>query len=1113
MRRLGETMRRIKLPGKKISSNFTARLLVGMIMQDYAAHANVYIVYSLTINCRMEFSNWCLPGMISYHSPWRKKGTLFFLLLLFSALFNITMAQETDKVPVKGAAKDSAGIGIPNVTVTEKGTKNTVVTGADGTFSITVANTQAVLVFTSIGYTAREVKVGSQSNIEVSLESMNKDLGEVVVIGYGARKKESLTGAISTISSKDIEKVHGGATVSSGLAGKIPGVSFRMADGRPGASANIQIRNMGNPLFVIDGIQQDAGQFNNLAPNDIESISVLKDASAAIYGVRAANGVVVVTTKRGKTGTRNTVSVDAYTGWQSWTRFPRAISSSYDWMLGKADAEMNQFGSTSITQAELDKYKAGTEYGYQSFDWYDFIVQDNAPMTSINASASGGSDRINYYLSVTRFDQTSVLGREFTFGRTNIQSNVDAKIAEGLKVGVQINGRIETRDQPGVPGGDDYWAPRFALLRNRPMDRPFANDNPEYLQDIGHNETNWGLLTKARSGYWHEDWRVLQTNFNAEYQVPFIKGLTARGQFSYYLADRVMNGHEYTYDAYRYDVATDKYIVTASVTNPWRERGTRKVMRNIWIWQLNYNRTFGEHTVSATAVAEKQDFRNLEQYLHAVPKTNALPLIYFATMDQYDDRDDREARIGYIGRVNYSYANKYFVEASVRRDASWKFAPDKRIGYFPNISGGWRISEEGFFQRMMGGSTVLSDLKIRASYGIMGDDDVGIGAFDYLSGYNYNAGIAILSGSALVTSVNRGEPIKNISWYKSKITDIGADFSLFNGKLRGTVDYFYRLRSGLRGRKYDILLPNELGYGLPDENVRDESQIGFEGSLAYSGKMGSLNYNVSGNGMISRGKFEKSYKPRWNNSWDHYRNSGNTSPDRYRDIFWGLTATGQFQSQEEINNHTVDIDGQGNKTLLPGDIIYADVNGDGRINGLDERPIGYTTGGQPNITFGFSIGLQYRNFDFTADFSGGGMYAWNQNWETKVPFQNEGGLNNRLLDRWHRENPFDLNSKWIPGKYPAFRYNNGGHSNYRNSTFWLHNVTYLRARTLELGYSIPKTLLSRAKIQRARFYINAYNLFSLDNLHQYGIDPEVIDDNGLQYPQSKYINVGINLSL
>ncbi|MDF2191837.1 TonB-dependent receptor [Paraflavitalea sp. CAU 1676] len=1063
----------------------------------------------------MKCTNWySLPGMTCYRIPWPQKGKLLFLFILLATICNVSMAQDGARIPVTGIVKDSAGAVVPNVTVSEKGTQNSVVTGTNGAFSISVASNKAVLVFTSIGFAAREVRIGSQTNIIVSLESANKDLGEVVVIGYGSRKKESLTGAISTVTSKDIEKVHGGATVSSGLAGKIPGVSFRMADGRPGASANIQIRNMGSPLFVIDGIQQDAGQFNNLAPNDIESITVLKDASAAIYGVRAANGVVVVTTKRGRTGTRNTVSVDAYTGWQTWTRFPRAENNSYDWMLGKAEAEMNQYGNTAITQAQLDKYKAGTEYGYKSFDWYDYIVQKNAPMSSINASATGGSDRINYYFSVTRFDQTSVLGREFTFGRTNIQSNVEAKIADGLKVGVQINGRIETRDQPGVPGPDDYWAPRFALLRNTPMDRPFANDNPLYLQDIRHNETNWGLLTKTKSGYWREDWRVLQTNFNAEYQIPFVKGLAARAQFSYYLADRVMNGHEYTYDAYSYDPGTDIYKVTASVTNPWRERGNRKVMRNIWQWQLNYNRTFGEHTIGATAVAEKQDFRNLEQYVHSVPKVNALPLIYFTTMDRYDDRDDREARIGYIGRVNYSYANKYIFEASVRRDASWKFAPDRRVGYFPYVSGAWRLSEEGFFGKLVGRNSVLSDLKFRASWGITGDDDIAnLGPFAYLTGYEYNKGIVVFGGSPLIYSTNKGEPVKEISWYRSKITDIGADFSLFNNRLRGTVDYFYRLRSGLRGPKYDILLPEELGYGLPDENVRDEAQFGVEGSLAYSGKIGQVNYTVSGNGMIARGKYVKTYKPRWNNSWDHYRNSGDQSIDRYRDIQWGLIAIGQFQTQEEINNYPVDIDGKGNRDLLPGDIIYEDINKDGRIDGFDQRPIGYTTGGQPNVTFGFSIGLQYKGFDFTADFSGGGMYAWNQNWEQRWPFQNEGALNKQLTDRWRHENPFDLSSKWIPGKYPAYRFNNGGHSSYRNSTFWMHNVTYLRARTIELGYSIPKSILAKAKFQRARFYVNVYNLFSLDNLNKYGIDPEVIDDNGLQYPQSRFVNVGVNLSL
>ncbi|WP_229208829.1 TonB-dependent receptor [Dyadobacter luticola] len=1024
----------------------------------------------------------------------------------------ILAAPETVDKTISGTVKDDKGIGLPGVSVVLKGTQTGTSTDEKGKYTITVPNGETFLIFSFVGFLSQEIIVTEgQSAIDITMKVDDKALEEVVVVGYGTQKKESLTGAIATVTSKDLDRVHGGSTVSSGLAGKIPGVTFRMPDGRPGASANVQIRNMGNPLFVIDGIQQDAGQFNNISPNDIESITVLKDASAAIYGVRAANGVVVVTTKRGKNGTKNTINLDAYTGWQNWARFPNVVNDSYQWMLGKAEAEMNQFGKTSITQSELDKYKAGTEMGYKSFNWKDFIVKKNSPLTSVNLNMTGGSDKITYYISATQLSQNSVLGREFTFKRNNIQSNVDAKITEGLKVGVQINGRIETRDNPGIPGGDDYWLPRFAILRNRPFERPYANDNPLYLNDIKHNETNWAYNNKKLGGYQTDIWRVLQTNMTAEYKIPGIKGLVAKGMYSYYIADRVLNGHEYTYEAYTYNPTDDSYKVTGGSTNPWRERRTQKIMRNVYQGQLNYNNTFGKHTVGATFVAERQEERNQEQWAHSVPKTNVLPLMYFATMDTYDDRDDQLARIGYIGRINYDFAGKYYVEFSGRRDASWKFAPDRRVGYFPSASAGWRITEEQFFKDLLGGRSILDDLKFRGSWGILGDDDIGIGPYDYLPGYNYNQGNVILSGNAVVTSRDKGQIINNISWFKSKITDIGADFSLLGTKLTGSVDYFYRLRTGLRGRKYDLLVPSELGYSLPDENVNSDSQQGWEGALTYNGKSGDISYQIGGNVSFSRSKFISSYKPIFNNSWDQYRNS---IEGRYNNVFWGYETIGQFQSQQQINEYAVNIDGQGNRTLLPGDLIYKDVNGDNVINNLDERPIGYTTSGQPNINFGLNFAVQWKGISFNADFSGGAMYSWNQNWEQRWAYQNDGALNKIFLDRWHRADPFDLNSEWIPGKYPALRYNDGGHSNYnKNSTFWLHNVKYIRARTIELGYSLPKSLLEKVKLQRARIYINGYNLFSIDNLKQFGVDPEIADDNGLQYPQNKFVNVGINLSI
>lgn len=1055
----------------------------------------------------------------SLHAYCRSVRLKQYLLKAFTfcifLLFSLTSTAQT--IGVSGTVTDDKGQTLIGVTVKIKNTKIGGMSDANGKFKITVPDKNAVLVFAYIGYTTQEIPLNGQTVLTVKLKDYNNDLQEIVVTGYGSQKRESITGAISSVTSKDIERVHGGSTVSTALAGKIPGVTFRMTDGRPGASASIQIRNMGRPLYVIDGIQQDEGQFNNIAPNDIESISVLKDASAAIYGVRAANGVVVVTTKKGTTG-ESRINVDAYLGVQNWSRFPDVVRNSYDYMRYKADAELNKNGSTSITPAELEKYKLGTDPAYRSFDWRDYILKsnNNAPQNSVNVNFTGGTDKMSYYVSATNLYQNSVLGKEYEFKRTNIQSNITATVANGLKVGVNINGRIETRENPGVPGTDDYLLARLAVLRNTPLERPYANDNPDYLNDIGHTETNYAFLNKKLSGIYRNDWRVLQTNFNAEYQIPGVKGLVAKAVYSYYLADYVLNNHEYTYNTYTYRPATGTYDVTGGSNNPYREREQKKEFATTFQSQLNYNNTFGKHTVGATLVAERINLRHQRNYIHSSPISNNLPLIYFPTADRYDDVDDSEARIGYIARLNYSYNSKYYLEASARRDASYLFAPDKRVGYFPGVSAGWRITEEGFMKNIVGDKKILGDLKFRASYGILGDDrnpndpnQPIVSPYAYLPGYNYNQGTVILDGNPVIVSRDKGIPLNRISWLKSKTFDVGADFSMFNNKLTGTIDYFYRKRTGLLGGRNDIIVPVELGYRLPDENVNSDAQYGQEISLNYSSKVGQVNFNIGGNISYTRSKNLQSYNPLFFNSWDQYRNS---SENRYTNIDWGQVVIGQFTSQEQINNYPVNIDGKGNRTLLPGDLIYQDQNGDGKIDGYDERPIGFGYGKQPNINFGLSFGASYKSFDFHADFSGGAGYTWYQNYETRWAFQNNGNLNTIFEDRWHRADPFDLNSEWIPGKYPANRYNDGGHSNNRNSTFWLHSVKYLRARTIEFGYTLPAAMLAKIKIKRARFYINGYNLFSIDNMSQYNVDPEVADDNGLQFPQSKVVNVGLNLT-
>lgn len=1018
-------------------------------------------------------------------------------------------------ISVSGTVADEKGSPLPGVNVLVKDTQRGTTTAPNGTYTIAVVDQNSVLVFSSVGYLNQEVTVGDRTTINLTLIEDSKGLAEVIVVGYGTQKKESLTGAISAVTARDIGRVHA-ATVTGTLAGKIPGVQFRQPDGRPGAAANIQIRNMGgNPLFIIDGVPKDKSQFDNLAPNDVETITVLKDASASIYGSRAANGVIIVTTKRGAIGQKSTINLDAYYGFQNWTRFPRVVNA-YEWNLGKAEADVNRTGTTALTQAELDKYKAGTEYGYQNFDWYDFIVKNNSPQSNINLSASGGSERINYYISATRLDQNSVMGRQFIFNRSNIQSNIDARISDRIKVGLTIAARQETRKNPGVPGGDDYFAPKFAILRNRPSERPYANDNPDYINTISNPASNWGYLNYQRSGYLTEVYSSVTPQFTGEYQTP-LKGLVLKGLYSYMFRDSQREVFEYTYDTYTYNPTTQQYNKTGGSQNPYRQRVVNKIDENIGQLQLNYTNTFGKHTITALALTERLLRRERNVEARTVPKTNTLPIMQFADIVAYADGDFTQARVGYVGRINYGYADKYFVEVAARRDASWKFSPTRRWGTFPSVSAAWRISEEPFFKTFTGDGRVLNDLKLRASYGQLGDDNVrpnnaDLDPFAYNPGYSYNTGVGIMSGVTTVAARDRGIANDRVSWLTAKVTDIGLDFALLNNKITGTLDYFRRNRDGLPAVKSDVFVPSELGYALPQENLERDAVVGGEASLVYNGNIQGVRFTIGGNISYARSRFIKPYNPRYGNSLLQYRES---LEDRWSNIFWGYEVVGQFQSREEINNYPVNVDGQGNRTMIPGDLIYRDVNGDGIINTRDERPIGYGTGSTPILSGGLNFTVAYKGFDFAADFSAGSMMAINRQFEQRNAYQNTGNLPRFLFDkRWHQADPFNPDSEWIPGTEIPLRYNDGGHSNLnRNSTWWLLNIKYLRNRTMELGYTLPTALTSRVKIQKMRVFVNTYNLFSIDNARPYGIDPEVTDENGLQYPQTKLVNFGLNLSL
>jgi TonB-linked SusC/RagA family outer membrane protein len=1025
----------------------------------------------------------------------------FLVLFCLSAAFAPSaFAQKA----VTGRVIDSNGEPLIGVSILEKGTQNGCVTDMEGNYKLTVAD-DATLVVSYVGYKNQEIKVTGKSTINLSMQETNQMLNEVVVQGFGiTQKKESLTGAISSVGSKDISRSLA-TTVSGNLVGKIAGITNRQSDGRPGASTSISIRNMGTPLYVIDGVIKDEGQFNNLDANDIEQISILKDASAAIYGVRAGNGVVVVTTKHGTLNTKPSVELNGYYGWQNISRFAKPADVQ-TYLHAYIASQTVQGTAYTYSKDDYEKWCKGTEEGYQPFDWYDYVWK-TSPQTYISMNASGGSDKINYYFSLGNLTQEAAIRNYGGFYRTNVQMSVDAKINTKLTVGASMNGRIEKRHQPGVPGVDDYWLPIFATYRNLPTRHPFANDNPDYPQIVSNeSDTNFGLLNYKLSGIYTNKWRVAQLNAHADYEI--IKGLKLQWLVGYYLAYQQLNNHEYTWKLYGYDKDTDSYYVTNEMNNPWRERRLGHVEELTSNLRLTYDKTFGLHHIAAFLGLDASKRRAPSTWIHVQPKANSIELLYYKDMVELDDTgDNTEARLGWIGRVNYDYANKYLFEFSMRRDGAWKWAPDHRWGNFPAGSVGWRISEEKFWKDSKL-SNIFDDLKIRASYGVVGDDNVdGYSAYDYLAGYTYNTGGTSLNGGYVIGSSARGLPATTFTWMKSKILDIGIDFAFLHNRLSGTLDYFNRKRTGLPASRYDVLIPTEVGFSLPNENLNSDLRRGFDGAITWADNYQDLHYSVGFNFTYARRYDWEQYKPRFSNSWDEYRNSMN---HRYSGIWWGYESDGQFQSWEEIANWPIDNDRQGNKTLRPGDIKYKDLNGDGVINSYDQRPIGYATGNLPNFNYGINLAAQWRGFDVALDFTGGSGIGYRTLWEQEYPFH-DGGNNPQyyLSDCWTLSNIWDANSELVKGKYPMPRIGNSSHSNYWNSDFWFTNANYIKLRNFEVGYTFPVKWTKYAKITSLRIYCAGSNVFVLTN--KKGTDPEGTSESGLQYPTTRVINVGFNL--
>lgn len=1040
---------------------------------------------------------------------------LKFLLSCFMLLMSVVAFAQNQ---VTGHVADATGEPIIGANVTVKGTTVGTITDIDGNFTLEVGSTDGTLVVSFIGYKSAEAAIKGKSPINVILQEDTETLDEVVVVGYGTQNRKSLTGAISDVKSESLTRSVS-TTTAGALSGKIAGISTRAKDARPGKGISLEIRNMGAPLYVIDGIPYGGNTgndwlvnsevsgndvFNSLNIEDIESITVLKDASAAIYGLRASNGVVLVTTKKGKKNEKVSINVNGYYGWQNLTRFPE-LANAEQYTRGLAEAAQNrgEDPNSVYTKEELAKWAAGTEKGYKSYDYYDMIMRKNVPQYHVNASVTGGSERTNYYLSVAHTSQEAMMP-DFNYQRTNFQLNLDTKITNRFTIGAQVSGRYEKTNDVGLPGGDGYYSAILAVFKMRPIDSPYANDNPNYIRNIDSYRNGYNPAAFRRDIAGYKDSMTRYANINAYAQYDFGFGLTAKATFSYGYTNSRFDGYQYAYQIYTYDEASDTYNGT-NAAGRWRLQIDRSVPTRYMQLQLNYNKQIKDHNISAVLGYEASDYDWSKKTYGTEPSTDYLPLLQMDEINSFGDEWSYEARAGWLARVNYDYAHKYLVELLARYDGSYLYAPSQRWGFFPGASIGWRISEENFFAPL---KSVVDDLKIRASIGQTGTESR-VSLFGYLSGYNWNQGSAVLDGEYVTGLNQRGLPVTNLSWTKNTTKNIGFDLTMFGNRLTISADAFRKDITGVPAARYDVLLPSEVGYSLPNENLNKQAYVGTEAMATWTDHIGDFNYRVSGNITFSRYRNIESYKPRFSNSWDEYRNS---SEDRWGGIYWGYQVIGQFQSEEEIKNYPVNLDGQGNTTLLPGDLIYKDVNNDGVINGMDERPIGFPEGWAPILSFGGNIGLEWKGIDLNIDFSGGAMQGWRQNYELTNAYHNGGNSPAYLLeDRWHRLDLYDPESEWVPGRYPAIRNGEFAYNN-KNSDFWLHNVHYLRISNLEIGYSLPTWMLKPIHAQKVRIYGSVSNLCSFDNVHQYGIDPEITAAAAVVYPQQRTFLVGFNVT-
>ncbi|MDF3076482.1 MAG: TonB-linked outer membrane protein SusC/RagA family [Sphingobacteriaceae bacterium] len=991
-------------------------------------------------------------------------------------------------ISVKGQVLDDEQLPLPGVSIKVKGKVQGTVTDVSGNYSISGISGSEVLVFSFVGYQTIEQPINNRSVINVSLKPSSESLEEVVVVAYGTQKKISVTGALSTVKGEELAKSPN-VNLAQALVGRTPGLLAQQSTGQPGNDAvSIRIRGSSTfdannePLVLVDGIERP---FNSINAEEVDNITVLKDASTtAVYGIRGANGVILVTTKRGKSGRAN-VSFNTNLALQTPTRMPEfANAHDYAVLYNEALYNDNPNQTPLFTAKDIEQYADGSDpIFHPDIDWFDFMMKKTAPQSKSSLTVNGGGQLAKYFISAGYVDQDGLwkeFNRQFgysnntTYKRYNFRSNVDFNLSKSTVFGISLGGYSDKYHTAGNP---------FSGIQSTP-----SLITPGLIGDkiiINNTITGRNPLPAISEGY--DERFVNQFNVTADLnqKLDFVlKGLSFRSKLGFDSDYRTLIGKNVTRATYA-PIKTVINGVETLVLQPLADQSIGGVgsqtfdsrsKRNYFESALQYNRAFQKHNVGALVLynQNKQFWPSSSRYDVEYPD---VPIGY----------------LGVVGRVTYNYDSRYLLEASVGRNGSENFPKGKRYGTFPAISAGWNVTREPWVIKQLGGSDWLSLLKFRASYGETGNDKLIDGNNIYQRFMYFPSEYTFINNRAQlgeefkqyqgVVEGQLGNP--DITWEKAIKQNFGLESTFFNSQLSLKLDYFLDYRNNILYQKPSIA---HVAAALQDVyNIARIRNKGYEIELGWDSKIGNVSYYINGNYTFARNRVIENGTPE-----SPQNQLGNSLNQTY-----GLTALGFFNTQAEADAWPL----QYAARSTPGDVKYQDSNGDGKIDENDFLPIGDPT--YPEINYGTSFGLSFKGIDFSVLFQGAENVSRVLSGYMQRPANQYGTtLANVMQQRWTPENAANATLPKLTATY-------GNASNYTNSTLWMRDASYLRLKNVELGYKFNNSFLKKVGINSARFYVSGQNLLTWDKLKL--VDPEQQASNSFSYPQLKIFNAGLNV--